>query len=72
MEPNGPVVVHWVPLVRSLSYIPMRVHLVPNYHLAGDRLKLSQGPLVVPEPHFESQCFSVMKSQSVKSVALSI
>lgn len=30
----------------------MRVHLVPNYHLARDPLELTQGPLGVPGLHF--------------------
>ena len=50
MEPNGPVRVHLVPFVHSLSYILKRVHLDPNYHLAGDPLELPQGPLGVPDP----------------------
>ena len=56
MEPNGPVRVHLVPFVHSQSYKPTRVDLVPNYHLAGDPLELSQGPLGVPGPQFENQC----------------
>ena len=38
------------------SYIAIRVHLVPNYHLAGDPLELPQVPLGVPGPHFENHC----------------
>ena len=53
MEPNGPVRVHLVPFVHSLSYRPISVHLVPNYNLAGDPLELPQGP------HFESQWTTV-------------
>ena len=45
-----------VPFVHSLSYKFIRVHLVPNNHLAGDPLGLPQGPLGVPGPHFENQC----------------
>ena len=57
MEPNGPVRVHLVPFVHSLSYILIiSVHLVPNYHLAGDPLELPQVPLGVPGPHFENHC----------------
>ena len=41
--------------LHSLSYRPIRVHLVPNYHLAGDPLELPEGPLGVPGPHFENQ-----------------
>ena len=39
----------------SLSYILIRVHLVPNYHLALDPLELPQVPLGVPGLHFENQ-----------------
>ena len=56
MEPNGPIRVHLVPFVHSLSYRPIRDHLVPNYHLAGDPLELPQVPLGVLRPHFENQC----------------
>ena len=35
MEPNGPVRVRLVPFVHSQSYRPIKVHLVPNYHLSG-------------------------------------
>ena len=56
MELNEPVGLHLVPFVHSQSYKPIRVHLVPNYHLAGDPLELPQGPLGVPGPHFENQC----------------
>ena len=31
--------------VHSQSYTPISVHLVPNYHLAGDPLELPQGAL---------------------------
>ena len=43
MKPNGPVRIHLVSFVHSLSYILIRVHLVPNDHLAGDPLELPQG-----------------------------
>ena len=43
MEPNGPA----VPFVPSPSSRALRVHLVPNYHSAGDPLELTQGPLGV-------------------------
>ena len=56
MEPNG----HLVPFVHSLSYRPMRFHLVPNYHLTGDPLELTQGPLGVPGLHFEKHCFNII------------
>ena len=56
MEPNGPGRVHLVPFVHSQSYILIRVHLVPNYHLSRDSLELLQVPLGVPGPHFENQC----------------
>ena len=46
---------HLVAFVHSQSYRPMRVHLVPNYHLSRDPLELPQGPLWVPGPHFENQ-----------------
>ena len=55
MEPNGHVRVHLVPFVHSLSYILIRVHLVPYYPLAGDPLEPPQVPLGVPGPHFEKQ-----------------
>ena len=32
-----------VPFVHSRSYRPIRVHLIPNYYLAGDPLELPQG-----------------------------
>ena len=57
MEPNGPVRVHLVPFVHSQSYKLVRVHLVHNYHLAGDPLELPQVRLGVPGPHFENQYF---------------
>ena len=57
MEPNGPVRVRLVPFVHSQSYRPIKVHLVPNYHLAGDPLELCQVPLGVPGPHFGNHCF---------------
>ena len=52
--------IHLVPFVHSLSYILIRVHLVPNYPLAGDPLELSQGTLGVPGPQFESQWPSLL------------
>ena len=64
MEPNGPVSVHVITFVHSLSYIPIRVHWVPNYHLAGDPLELCQGPLGIPGPHFEKQCSAVLYVRS--------
>ena len=55
MESNGPVKVHLIPFVHSQSYKPIRVHLGPNYHLAGDPLELHQGPLGVRGHHIENQ-----------------
>ena len=55
MESNGPVRVRLIPFVHSQSYRPIRVHLAPNYHLAGSPLELSQVPLGVPGPQFRNQ-----------------
>jgi len=44
------ICVQMVQFVLSLSYITVRVHLVPNCHLAGDPMELPQGPLGVPGP----------------------
>ena len=52
MDPLGSI---WLHFVHSQSYKPIRVHLVPNYHLAGDPLELLQVPLGVPGPHFGNQ-----------------
>ena len=43
-----------------LSYTLIRVHLFPNYHLAGDPLELPKGPLGVTGPHFENQCHGML------------
>ena len=56
MEPNGPVRVHLVPFIHSLSYILIRVHLVPNYHLSGDPLELPGGALGVPSAADPTLC----------------
>ena len=63
MEPNGPVRVRLVPFVHSQSYRPIKVHLVPNYHLAGYPLELCQVPLGVPGPHFGNHCCIVFQVQ---------
>ena len=42
----------------SLSYIPIKVHLVLNYNLAGEPLELPHGPLGVPGPHFENMIYN--------------
>ena len=52
METNGPVRVRLFPFVHSQSYRPIKVNLVPNYHLAGSPLELCQVPLGVPGPQF--------------------
>ena len=57
MEPNGPVRVRLIPFVHSQSYRPIKVHLAPNYHLAGSPLELCQVPLGVPGPQFGNHCF---------------
>ena len=56
MESNGPVRVRLFPFVHSQSYRPIKVNLVPNYHLAGSPLELSQVPLGVPGPQFGNHC----------------
>ena len=62
MESNGPVRVRLIPFVHSLSYRPMKVHLAPNYHLAGDPLELCQVPLGVPGPQFGNHWNTPCKS----------
>ena len=63
IEPNGTVRVCLIPFVHSQSYRPIKVHLAPNYHLAGSPLELSQVPLGVPGPqfgnHWSTQCSTI-------------
>ena len=54
-DPNGSVCFHFV---HSQSYRPIKAHLVPNYHLAGYPLELSQVPLGVPGPQFGNHCYT--------------
>ena len=57
MEPNGPVRVHLVSFVHSLSYRHTKVNLDPiTINSSGDHLEPPQGPLVVPGPLVENHC----------------
>ena len=67
MESNGPVRVRLIPFVHSQSYRPIKVHLAPNYHLAGYPLELSQVPLGVPRPHSGNHWFRSISGALVRS-----
>ena len=56
----------WIHLY-TLSYRPIKVHLAPNYHLAGSPRELCQVPLGVPGPQFGNHWLKTLKGVPVQN-----